>query len=66
MPELCLVAVQNDEVVGHVMLSEATVGDHTALGLGPIAVDPAHQRHGIGARADARDDPSARRRPTTR
>ena len=48
VPELCLVAVQNDEVVGHVMLSEATIGDQKALGLGPIAVDPAHQRHGIG------------------
>jgi putative acetyltransferase len=48
VPELCLVAVQNDEVVGHVMLSEATIGDHKALGLGPIAVDPAHQRDGIG------------------
>jgi putative acetyltransferase len=49
VPELCLVAIENDEIVGHVMLSEATVGDHKALGLGPIAVDPAHQRHGIGA-----------------
>ncbi len=49
VPELCLVAVEDDEVVGHVMLSEATVGDHKALGLGPIAVDPAHQNHGIGA-----------------
>ena len=50
VPELCLVAINNDEVVGHVMLSEAIVGGtHKALGLGPIAVDPAHQNHGIGA-----------------
>jgi len=49
VPELCLVAIENDAVVGHVMLSEATVGDAKALGLGPIGVDPAQQGHGIGA-----------------
>ena len=49
VPDLCLVAVQDDQIVGHVMLSKATVDDHPALGLGPIAVDPTHQSHGIGA-----------------
>jgi putative acetyltransferase len=49
VPELCLVALQ-DDIVGHVMLSTATVGErHQALGLGPIAVDPAVQGQGIGA-----------------
>ena len=48
VPELCLVAVR-DDIVGHVMLSKATVGEHQALGLGPIAVDPAFQGQGIGA-----------------
>ena len=31
------------------MLSHAHVGEHPALGLGPIGVDPAHQHEGIGA-----------------
>ena len=31
------------------MLSHAHVGTHPALALGPIAVDPAHQHHGIGS-----------------
>ena len=49
VPELCLVALR-DDIVGHVMLSRATVGEqHPALGLGPIAVDPAFQGQGIGA-----------------
>jgi putative acetyltransferase len=49
VPELCLVAEQDGEIVGHVMVSEAMVGDHRALGLGPIAVAPTHQHRGIGA-----------------
>ena len=49
VPDLCLVAVEDDETVrGHVTLSRAHVGEYPALGLGPIAVDPAHQHHGIG------------------
>jgi putative acetyltransferase len=48
--ELCLVALDGDTVAGHVMLSRATIGnEHPALGLGPIAVDPARQGAGIGA-----------------
>lgn len=45
VPGLCLV---DDELRGHVTISHATVGEHPALGLGPIAVDPAHQHQGIG------------------
>jgi putative acetyltransferase len=48
VPDLCLVA-QRDGIVGHVMLSKATIGEHPALGLGPIGVDPAFQGQGIGA-----------------
>ena len=49
VPELCLVAVEDSAIVGHVMLSKARVEQHRALGLGPIGVDPAHQHRGIGA-----------------
>ncbi|WP_028067062.1 GNAT family N-acetyltransferase [Solirubrobacter soli] len=45
VPGLCLV---DDELRGHVTISHAHVGEHPALGLGPIAVDPAHQHEGIG------------------
>ncbi len=43
VPELCLVHSH-----GHVMISRGRVDDHPALGLGPIAVTPTHQRQGIG------------------
>ena len=46
---LALVAEEGGEVVGHVQLSTAWVGDHEVLALGPIGVAPAWQRRGIGA-----------------
>ena len=49
VPGLCLVATQGDTIRGHVMLSHARVDTHSALALGPIAVDPAHQNQGIGS-----------------
>jgi putative acetyltransferase len=49
---LSLVAVLQDRVVGHILFSPVTIesgGEVTAsLGLGPMAVLPAHQRQGIG------------------
>ena len=42
-------ATDDDTIVGHVMLSHAHVGEHPALGLGPIGVDPARQQQGIGS-----------------
>lgn len=53
LPELSLVAEIDDVVVGHVMISGATVnnpsGERSIVMLSPLAVDPAHQRRGIGA-----------------
>ena len=43
-----LVAELAGEVVGHVQMSTAWVGQDEVLALGPIAVLPAHQRTGIG------------------
>ena len=51
---LSLVAVQDGEIVGHIAFStvtmhlQATVAQ--AIGLGPMAVSPEHQRRGIGTR----------------
>jgi predicted N-acetyltransferase YhbS len=49
LPDLCLVAKRDVAIVGHVVLSHAHVGEHPALGLGPIAVAPTHQHQGIGS-----------------
>jgi putative acetyltransferase len=65
-----LVAVVGGEVVGHVMVSGASLVDDAGavspiVMLSPLAVDPAHQGHGIGgalvkavsAIADRRSEP---------
>ena len=49
---LSLVAVDGDEIVGHVLFSPATIeandGVRRGMGLAPMAVLPARQRQGIG------------------
>ncbi|MBQ11153.1 MAG: GNAT family N-acetyltransferase [Planctomyces sp.] len=50
---LSLVAIQENQVVGHILFSPATiVSEDTsfdALGLGPMAVLPEHQNKGVGS-----------------
>ena len=46
---LSLVAVQDNEIVGHVLFSPATVGSHPVAALAPLAVHPDCQRQGIGS-----------------
>ena len=48
VPELCLVALRDGDLVGHVAISRATLDGAGALGLGPIGVLPATQRSGVG------------------
>ncbi len=52
VPEMSLVAEIDGEIVGHVMISGASLrhaaGDRRIVMLSPLAVDPAHQRAGIG------------------
>lgn len=51
VPELSLVADDQGELVGHVLLSYVDLepGTHQILQLGPLAVRPAHQRRGVGS-----------------
>lgn len=46
-----LVAERDDRLVGHVACSPVVIDDGTPrwYGLGPVAVEPASQRHGVGA-----------------
>jgi putative acetyltransferase len=46
---LSLVAEQDAVIVGHILFTRMHVADTPAVALAPVAVDPAHQRHGIGA-----------------
>lgn len=52
LPELTFVAEKNNELVGFIMLSYVTLAGSTSrkvLSMGPVAVDPNHQKHGVGA-----------------
>jgi putative acetyltransferase len=53
VPELALVALDGDRVVGHVMISGAVLvdgdGRRPIAMLSPLAVEPSRQRRGVGA-----------------
>ena len=51
-PLVSLVGEVDGEVVGHILLSPVSLGEHTGLhlmGLAPMAVMSSHQRRGIGS-----------------
>ncbi|MFY9264660.1 MAG: N-acetyltransferase [Solirubrobacterales bacterium] len=48
IPELSIVAQQENQLVAHALLSRVTAGESEALALGPVGVLPAHQRGGLG------------------
>lgn len=48
IPPLSLVALDGDQVVGHVVCTRAHVDEHPVLWLGPLGVLPDHQRTGVG------------------
>ncbi|CVK21929.1 GNAT family N-acetyltransferase [Sporomusa sphaeroides] len=52
IPKLSLVAVVDDEVVGHILFTRVEIinanESHTALALAPVSVIPARQGNGIG------------------
>jgi putative acetyltransferase len=50
VPELCLVALDGEEVVGHIFFSHARLASgHEVLALAPMAVAPGAQRRGVGS-----------------
>ncbi|HST43558.1 MAG TPA: N-acetyltransferase, partial [Conexibacter sp.] len=54
VPEICLVALRDEQVVGHIVFSRARLVSEDGVStpllvLAPLAVDPDLQRGGIGA-----------------
>lgn len=50
VPELCLVVLRGDAVVGHIAFSRARLDSgHPVLALAPMGVLPEHQRQGVGS-----------------
>ena len=54
IPELSLVAISYDKIIGYILLSRVTITNgefrHPSLGLAPMMVHPEYQRRGIGAK----------------
>ena len=48
IPELSLVAVEDDKVVGHILFTKAVVNQTAVLALAPLSVLPEYQGKGIG------------------
>lgn len=50
VPELSLVAISHEKVVGHILLTKISIIPHNtvSLALAPMAVMPGHQRQGVG------------------
>ena len=48
IPELSLVAVEDDRIVGHILFTKAVVDKTAVLALAPLSVLPAYQNKGIG------------------
>jgi putative acetyltransferase len=49
IPELSIVAVDDNAVIGHVACTRAWVNGRDALGLGPLGVLREHHRRGVGS-----------------
>ena len=48
IPELSLVAVYDDKIVGYIMFTKIKIGEYEELALAPLAVLPENQKQGIG------------------
>ena len=48
IPELSLVAVENEKIVGHILFTRAAVKGTQVLALAPLSVLPEYQNRGIG------------------
>ncbi|GAA1841827.1 N-acetyltransferase [Pseudonocardia ailaonensis] len=49
LPQFSLVALGPDGIAGHVIATRGYVGDHPALGVGPLGVAPDQQGTGVGS-----------------
>src|ERR1700729_828158 len=47
-PNLDLVAVENSEVVGHVLGATGRLGSSPVIGIAPLSVQPTRHREGVG------------------
>lgn len=49
VPQLSLVAIDSEEVVGHIAFSRLAIGTGVGVALAPLSVAPARQQQGVGS-----------------
>ena len=50
IPELSLVAIENDKIIGYILFTRIMIGKSEEVALAPLAVLPEYQRQGVGTR----------------
>lgn len=50
IPELSLVAIDNDKIVGYILFTKVKIGKSEELALAPLGVLPEYQRQGVGSK----------------
>lgn len=50
IPELSLVAVNENKIIGYILFTKVKIGDNTELALAPLAVLPEYQKKGVGTK----------------
>ena len=49
LPELCVIALDGESVIGYNALTKAEIGDQSGLALGPLGVQKEYQNTGVGS-----------------
>ena len=49
IPELSLVAIQDNQIVGYILFTKIKIGEQEELALAPLSVLPEYQKQGIGS-----------------
>ena len=49
IPELSLIAVKEDKIIGYILFTKIKIGNYEELALAPLAVLPEYQKQGIGS-----------------
>ena len=50
IPELSLVAVKDNKIVGYILFTKIKIENHEEIALAPLAVLPEYQKQGIGSK----------------
>lgn len=50
IPELSLVAVQDNKIIGYILFTKIVIGEYEELALAPLGILPEYQKRGIGTK----------------